>query len=402
VVATDAVAPDRGPANPGTGKMGTLKFRRQTLHTQNLAEAINTGDFNKDGKPDVVSGPYWWEGPTFLKRHEYFPAPPSNSLTGGSLYDWADHPYDVDGDGWTDIIIVERPGTTSYWYQNPGAPANAADSVNWSKHAIGTLVLEQSALGDLSGDGKPDLVAARGGQLGWFEIGTASPWPFHAVTPPGPWSEWWHGLGIGDVDGDGKLDLLESTAWWARAGDASAAWTRRPQMFKGDPADAASGGSFMYAYDVDGDGDNDVVTSLNAHGWGLAWFEQTKAGGAISFTKHTIIGTDQEKAMYGGLAISQMHALCIADMDGDGLTDIVTGKSFYAHAPAMGDPDTNGTPVIYVFKLVRGPAGVSFKPFLVDSEMGLGKMFAVADLNGDGLIDIMSGGKHGAFLFMQE
>jgi hypothetical protein len=100
---------------------------------------------------------------------------------------------------------------------------------------------------------------------------------------------------------------------------------------------------------------------------------------------------------------SQPHAFLVADIDGDGVKDIVTGKSFYAHPPGMGDPDADGTPVFYVFRLVRGPAhAVSWEPHLVDSEVGLGRQFTSGDLNGDGKVDIAVASKHGVFLFFQQ
>ena len=100
---------------------------------------------------------------------------------------------------------------------------------------------------------------------------------------------------------------------------------------------------------------------------------------------------------------SQPHALLVADIDGDGVKDLVTGKTFYAHPPGMGDPDADGTPVFYVFKLVRGAAhAVSWEPHLVDSEVGLGRQFTTGDLNGDGKVDIAVASKHGVFLFLQQ
>ena len=58
---------------------GSLKFTRKTLHTFNYAEGIGIGDFNGDGHPDVHSGPFWWEGPAFDRRHQFFSPPPNNA-----------------------------------------------------------------------------------------------------------------------------------------------------------------------------------------------------------------------------------------------------------------------------------------------------------------------------------
>jgi hypothetical protein len=122
-----------------------------------------------------------------------------------------------------------------------------------------------------------------------------------------------------------------------------------------------------------------------------------------NFTQHVIVGQPGDMNAGGIPSFSQPHALFLTDVDGDGLKDIITGKSFYAHAPGVGtDPDVTGTPVFYVFKLVRDAHGVSWEPHLVDSEVGLGRQLTATDLNGDGLVDIAVASKHGVFLFFQQ
>jgi len=390
---TDAMpsATDSGPPPVTKGAKPSLNFHKVTLQTLNLAEGINYGDFNKDGHPDVVSGPYWWEGPGLTKQHTYFPPPANNGYTNMTLNDWADYTYDVDGDGWVDIIICDRPANMSYWYKNPGMPMVAADVTMWQKNAFGSLNDEHYEFGDISGDGKPDLVAANGGSFGWFNV-AGGPWMFNAVTPGGyVGGPYVHGLGFGDVDGDGRADLLEANGWWSQ-GAAGAAWVKHPMAF--------GPGAQIYVYDVNKDGMNDVVMSIAAHGYGVGWYEQTKAG---AFTYHSIVGGAGAMNAGGIPSYSQPHAFWVADMDNDGVTDIVSGKSFYAHPPGKGDPDPDGTPYIYVFKLIRNAdKTVTWEPHLVDKVEGLGRQFTTGDVNGDGLPDVLVGSKHGTYVFLQD
>jgi len=207
-----------------------------------------------------------------------------------------------------------------------------------------------------------------------------------------------HGLGYGDINGDGHLDIVENKGWWEHPAkwDQKTLWPFHPFQFSGQ-----AGGSQMLVFDVNGDGLNDVVTAMNAHGYGLSWFEQRSGtvGETVGFEKHEILSEDPTSSV-SELNFSQLHAMAKADIDGDGLMDFVTGKCFYAHNGH--DPGASDPAVLYWFRTVRNPGGTVMVPYLIDSDSGLGRHISIGDLNGDGKADIVSSNKKGVFMFLQE
>jgi hypothetical protein len=373
------------------------------------SEGANIGDFNKDGKMDVVSGPYWWEGPDFKVRHEYYPAAkswklgPISKITIAGFEGALGHnntysdnffafSYDFNKDGWDDILIYGFPGLDASWYENPQGKQNDNGSEHWKRHKVFNVVDNESPhWGDITGDGKPEIVCNSAGTFGYAEpdwSDPAKPWKWNAVTPMMGWQRFTHGMGFGDVNGDGKADMLEAGGWWENTG--SAEWKKHAAKF-------GRGGAQMYVYDVNGDGLNDVITSIEAHGYGLSWFQQKRDGGEISFVENAFVGKTAKDNKYG-VVFSQLHAVDLVDMDGDGLKDIVTGKRFWAHG-AHGDADPNGAAVVYWFKLVRNPDGsVEWLPYLIDNNSGVGTQVVAADVNGDKLPDVIVGNKNGTFV----
>jgi hypothetical protein len=209
---------------------------------------------------------------------------------------------------------------------------------------------------------------------------------------------------VGDVNGDGRSDLLEKDGWYEQpaslAGDP--VWSFHPFPFSPPTdKDVPVGGAQMYAYDVNGDGRNDVITCLASHGYGLVWYEQTTDGGSIGFRRHVIMNKLPSENKYG-VAFSQPHAIVLADIDGDGLKDIVTGKRFWAHGP-QGDPEPNAPAVLYWFRLLRSAVGqATFVPYLIDDNSGVGTQVLAADVNGDRRPDVVVGNKKGTFVFLNE
>jgi hypothetical protein len=389
-------------------------FKRVQLSDQFWSEGANFGDLNNDGKNDLISGPWWWEGPDFKKRHEFYPAKATFQLklgpmttvsvpgfegTLGSKNTYSDNffvwLYDFNKDGWNDILVIGFPGQDTSWFENP-----KGDDRHWTRHKIFAQTDNESpTFTDITGDGKPELVCITKGQYGYAApdwTAPEKPWKFHPISPNNNYGNFTHGMGVGDVNGDGRMDLLEKDGWWEQPAslEGDPTWVFHKQPF-------GSGGSQMYAYDVNGDGLNDIITSLAAHGFGLAWYEQYRADGEIKFRQHIVMNKTPQDNKYG-VKFSELHAIDLVDMDGDGLKDIVTGKRFWSHG-RTGDPDRNDDAVLYWFKLVRNPdKTVEFIPYLIDNNSGVGTQVIASDINGDGLPDIVVGNKKGTFLQIHE
>lgn len=370
-------------------------YKRTQLSDQFFCEGATFGDLNKDGHLDAISGPYWYAGPDFKQRHDLYPAAPWDPLKYSDNFFAFVH--DFNADGWPDVFVLGFPGVDASWYENPGDKKQP-----WRRRVVFLPVDNESpTFADVFGTGKPVLLCTANGRIGyatWDPKDPGRPWVWHPISTPGPWQRYTHGLGFGDVNGDGRADILEKDGWW-----------EQPESLKGDPVwkkhpvkfGTQRGGSQMYVFDVNGDGKNDVITALDAHGYGISWFEQVRgADGAITFKEHPITSTKAQEKI-AGVQFSQPHAIELVDVDGDGVKDIVTGKRWWAHGP-KGDADPLGTPVVYAFLLRREGGQARFEPRLLDDVSGIGTQLVSADANRDGVPDFVIGNKKGTFLLLSE
>jgi hypothetical protein len=411
-----------GPIGLYVGGAGEVRFRDVSYKDLSLKEAVPerlspnfrmtqltpfyysfasaAADFDRDGNMDVVSGPFIFMGPDFTKKREFYLALPTRPGVDFSS-NWLEFAGDFTNDGWPDVLLASTSNTILY--VNPKSESRRWDSFR-SVIPPAASVAEVSVMKDIDGDGKPDFVYMSGGAIRW-----AKPDP---EKPTGPWLSTQvgdqgtyiaHGIGAGDVNGDGKIDILNAYGWWENPGKADTPmWKYHPQGFGRQNGRGSAGGAEMCVYDANGDGMNDVVTVLQAHAFGIAWYEQKKDGtGNISFVQH-MIADDFASKNAGGVTFSEPHGSTCADMDGDRIPDFVVGKRYYSHQESTTDPDPYGAPVLYSYRTVRNKAasgGAEFVPELIHNASGAGSQIVAQDLNKDGINDVVTSGELGAFIF---
>lgn len=413
----------QGPSRPADVTFDTHRIDAGASETAAVA------DINRDGRLDIVSGEYWYQAPGWTK-HRFREV----GFSGNYIDSFSVMPVDVDGDGYLDIVDVSWFARHVAWWRNPG---KAVTPGLWRQADVNACCnVEFAVLADLNNDGRVEEVLAQENGTGqsWYDVRNGA-WVKHVVSD----RTYGHGIGYGDVNGDGRNDILTPRGWLEAPADPTATgWTFHaawetinvPIVPSGQaappPASAAAAPAatatppaagaaaqprvlelgFIHVLDINADGRNDVIAAAG-HDYGVFWFEQGANG---QFTRRTIDN-----------AWSQGHASTLVDINGDGQRDFVTGKRFMAHnGTDPGEREPLGL-YWYEFRAAGQPApgraqaaapappaggrgaaprGVEWIRHVIDygGRIGAGMQIAVTDVDNDRDPDIVVGGKSGLFL----
>lgn len=364
-----------------------LSFRVQPL-VVDANEGMAVGDIDGDGKPDLVAGRNWYRNPEFVGR-------PLRSIAdwNGYIESNGDYLMDVNGDSRLDVIAGSFLPTAVHWYENPGDETLRLGQL-WKQHLLvdtGDTCNEGQLLEDIDGDGRPEWIVnswKKGVPMRIWRLVDCPPGAdgvvFKCVAVTLGESANGHGVAVGDISGDGRADVLVGEGWYEQpASDPwSTAWTlhRDWDLHSSLP---------MIVTDLDADGKNDLIYG-NGHNYGLYWWKNLgpDASGKISW-KETLIDR----------GYSQPHVLVMADLDGDGADELITGKRYFAHNGK--DPGGTEMPCLYYYTWDAKLANFS-RHVIEEGHIGSGLQIVTHDLNADGKLDLAVAGKSGTYVLMQE
>jgi len=488
------------PAVPAQEKAKpfNITWKKTVVDKVFRSEGAAVVDVNKDGKPDIIVGDVWYEAPDW-KMHPLRKEKFTNHNPGGYSEAFAVFADDFNGDGFADVIVIPFPGKACFWYENP----KGKDEL-WKEHLLTTSACNETPIFvDLFKTGKNVLVmgyrGGKGGEVCYFQPGKdpTQPWERYSISGGGKdWpgsGQFYHGLGHGDVNGDGRVDVMTPNGWWEQPEKQDG------EPWKWHPTTIGQACADMHVMDIDGDGKADIITT-SAHGYGMWWHQQKPDGSfltrdlfptppslakepmghkfnkeeqalysalnkareqqrrapwradlemcrsarsmaegtlsAIVGKNHTFGGKSVEEALKNlqesptgkkmlapgylvGVGFAkgnymlivsdladfslpgQTHALHMVDLNGDGLKDLVTGRRWWAHG-ASGDVHPADPAYLCWFEAKKDKNGfITFVPHEIDDDSGIGTQFAIIDINGDGLLDIIISNKKGVFVFEQ-
>ena len=299
VMFTTLAACSDKPSYSTTAAMATAgstpSFSRLLIDAANAGDCKAIADINGDGKPDLIVGGaklVWYRNPDWQKFD-----------IGTAIKEFTTdcQAKDMNGDGRPDVVTGDGDGANNViWLENIDGGSS------WVRHAIGSHGnwVHDLEVADFDGDGKPDVLTHGHGTHVWYQD-SPSVWADRNLSAGDKTKE---GIGIGDIDSDGRIDFVQGGWWFKNPGNRADQWTA--YTF----AAGYDGGSYTAAVgDINGDGRPDIAVSEQHKRHELAWYTGPSDPRQGPWEKHVLandIGA---------------HKLNIADMNGDGRADLVVG-----------------------------------------------------------------------------
>ena len=348
------------------------RFRTHIINASSEYAACAAIDVNGDGKLDIVSGGFWYEAPHW-KKHFLRDV----EMIRGRFDDYSHLPMDVNGDGRVDYVSANYRSQSIYWVENAGA------ATPWKKHVVDEPgAMETAILADVDGDGRNDVLPNGTKFAAWWELlappkaGAMPKWARHDL----PIEAAGHGVGFGDINGDGRGDIVGPHGWLEAPEDRrNGRWVFHREFSLDSDCSIP-----ILVVDVDGDGDNDLIWG-RGHNFGLYWLEQRQVDGQRQWVRHAI---DTEW--------SQGHSILWADMNGDGRDDLVAGKRYLGHDGK--DPGAYDPLVSYWYEFDTDLRSWHRHPISVGERVGFGLDPKIVDIDADGDLDVITSDKSGVYL----
>jgi hypothetical protein len=374
---------------------GDVKWKKHDINPKSPFEAAAAFDVDGDGVLDIVCGDTWYKGPDFKSAQKV-----RDVVKVGTYYnDFSVLPVDVNADGRLDFVTCSYFGKDVGWVENPGSNGGT-----WTYHEIDKPgPIEAAAFVDLTGDGVPEVLPNSVNTVTFYELVKAGPspeWKKYDLGTVGAG----HGVGSGDVNGDGRTDILTPKGWYeAPANPRIGTWT-----FHND-WDLGPTGIQITCRDLDGDGIVEVVWGMG-HNIGLFCVK-----GECGPDGRPVWDAKKKQTIDGH--VGSVHTQLWADLDGDGkANELISGKRVYAHEVEPGDVDASVV-AYYTFDRKSGnwtrhvifegePAKAPEKKEDRDAQKdfppgtaGTGLQVQAIDLDGDGDLDLICPGKSGLYVF---